>query len=126
MEDLKEYEVTILIDASNSVSVRARTPEEAAELAEDMEEASVTLCHACAKTIEIADAVGCHVYDVAEDKMVLDTSLSARREHDLTTALYQVMMTPGVRERLKPEDKDKAMKLLVPLLQAKAILGAKS
>ena len=112
MDDLKDYNVVILIDASNSVSVRARTPEEAAELAEDMEEASVTLCHACARTIEIADAVGCHVYDVAENKMVLDTSLSARREHDLTSVLRQVVMTPGVRELLKEEDREAAIKLL--------------
>ena len=51
----EEYDVSILIDASNGISVKAESPEHAAELAYDSEGVSPGLCHHCSSAVEVGD-----------------------------------------------------------------------
>lgn len=71
------YAVTVLFDASRSVSVEADTPEEAEEKAHQ-EIGSASLCHHCANEINMGDATGALVYeDDGDGDQVLDTTYHA-------------------------------------------------
>lgn len=73
MSEVKMYECTVLIDASCGVTVEASSPEEAAELAENLaaEKGAGSLCHQCSSHTECGDSYAVIVYD--DDKEVLDT-----------------------------------------------------
>ena len=118
MSEKREYSVVVLIDAMNTVKVVATSPEEAAEMAEDMDEANVTLCHSCSRLVEVADPIGCHVYDVAQDKLVLNTSLPAQQLEKATALLHRLITTPAVKEVISSEDYRAAIGLLTPELKS--------
>lgn len=73
MSEVKMYECTVLIDAGCGVTVEASSPEEAAELAENLaaEQGAGSLCHQCSSHTECGDSYAVIVYD--DDKEVLDT-----------------------------------------------------
>lgn len=79
------YDVTVLIDASASVSVEAETPQQAAEWAEQIvaEKGAGDLCHQCSDHTDAGDFIGAHVHD-ASGEMVLDTSLAGDLEAKVT------------------------------------------
>jgi hypothetical protein len=73
------YSVTVLFDASRSVSVEADSPEEAEEKAHN-QVGSASLCHQCSDEIDIGDATGALVYkDDGAGDQVLDTQWSSQR-----------------------------------------------
>ena len=69
-----KYECTVIFDASSSVSVEADTPEEAAQLAEDMVQGNQTLCHQCSNDLNTGDSLGVHVYNEECTEELLDTT----------------------------------------------------
>lgn len=69
-----KYECTVIFDASSSVSVEADTPEEAAQLAEDMVQGNQTLCHQCSNDLNTGDSIGVHVYNEECTEELLDTT----------------------------------------------------
>ena len=75
---MQKYNCTVIFDASSSVTVEAKTPEDAANLAEEKTAGHQSLCHQCADTLETGDAIGVIVYDETAQKEVLDTTF--RRE----------------------------------------------
>lgn len=73
------YAVTVLFDASRSVSIEADSPEEAEEKAHN-QVGSVSLCHQCSGEVEMGDANGALVYeDDGAGDQVLDTQWSSTR-----------------------------------------------
>lgn len=78
---LAEYEVTVLFDASSTVTVMAESPEDAAEKAEDLTSGNQHLCHQCSNTLETGDAIGCLVYEGGE--LVAETDWKSKRITDL-------------------------------------------
>lgn len=101
----QEYEVTILIDACVNVTVRAGSPEEAAELAEEMDEASVTLCHACARDLQVGDATGVLVYkpDSTGTHPILDTRILVEKNERLRALLRGVLEGQDLAEQIRKE-----------------------
>lgn len=79
----KQYECTVLLDASNGQTVFANSPEEAAELAQDaaMEDGAGSLCHYCSRHTDTGDIYGVVVYE--GDNEVLNTTYHAEREKSL-------------------------------------------
>ncbi|GAB3484222.1 hypothetical protein [Azotobacter salinestris] len=73
---MAEFSVTLLIDASTSMTVTADTPEDAAELAMD-EAGNPSLCHYCSGKMDVGDVYAARVYD--GDKEVLDTDWTAQQ-----------------------------------------------
>ena len=69
-----KYECTVIFDASSSVIVEADTPEEAAQLAEDMVQGNQTLCHQCSNDLNTGDSLGVHVYNEECTEELLDTT----------------------------------------------------
>jgi hypothetical protein len=56
MPKLKNYIVSVLVDATVVIRVKAKSPEEAQQLAE--ERACVPgLCHCCSKNLELGDII---------------------------------------------------------------------
>lgn len=82
MDDVKTYECTVLIDASSSANVKAKSPEEAAELAENevVERGAGSLCHQCSNHTEVGDVYAVVVYENGEE--VLDTDFRSIRLKD--------------------------------------------
>ena len=74
---LSEYDVTVIFDASSSVTVKAASPEDAAHKAEELTNGNQILCHQCSDTLETGDAIGALVYKDGE--FILDTSFQAMR-----------------------------------------------
>lgn len=70
---MEEYEVSILIDAGNGITVKAESPEHAAELAYDSDKTQVMLCHHCSSNVDIGDCTGVIVYDAAGKEVYNDT-----------------------------------------------------
>jgi len=60
---MSKYQVCIIIDASNTVEVEADSPEDAMDLAYNMDEASPSLCHQCSHDVGLAEAIKTFVYD---------------------------------------------------------------
>lgn len=77
------YNVTLVFDASNSIEVEASSPEEAAQLAYDSDEASLILCHQCSRQIEIGDCNRAIVYDKDCSNELLDDGYEAKRIAEL-------------------------------------------
>lgn len=77
MSHKNTYDCTVLIDASAGATVEADSPEEAAELAEQIvaERGAGSLCHQCANHTEVGDFYAVVVYQ--GDKQVLDTDYRA-------------------------------------------------
>lgn len=69
---MEKYNVSIIIDAANSVEVWADSPEAAAEAAYDHEAAHVTLCHQCSSDVGLGDAVRAIVYNADNTKELYD------------------------------------------------------
>jgi chromosome segregation ATPase len=68
---VKDYEVTLLIDATIGMTVKANSPEEAAEKAEEKADFR-SLCHQCSKELQTGDCYGAYVY--ADGEQVGDTT----------------------------------------------------
>ena len=60
---MNKYRVTLIFDATNSIEVNAASIDEALDKAYNSEKSRVTLCHQCAKEIDIADITRVIVYD---------------------------------------------------------------
>lgn len=73
-----EYQVCVLFDASVNTTVRAATPEAAAQEAEEQTDGAQCLCHQCSSQLDTADPYGVHVYQ--NDKLVLDTTRAGELE----------------------------------------------
>lgn len=101
----QDYEVTILIDACVNVTVRANSPEEAAELAEEVDEASVTLCNECADHLQVGDLTGVLVYkpNSTSIKPVLDTRCIAQENERLRALLRGVLEGRDLAEQIRKE-----------------------
>lgn len=75
---MDEYKVSVLVDASCGFTVRAETPEAAAELADELYfQAEHGLCHQCARVLDVGDPIGAIVW--LNGAEVLDTSHPAAR-----------------------------------------------
>ena len=70
---MDKYEVTILIDACNGVTVEAESPEEAADLAYETKEASPNICHHCSSELNIGDCIGVIVFNSDDEELYNDT-----------------------------------------------------
>ena len=75
-----KYQVCVLFDASVNVTVRAATPEAAAEEAAEQTDGAQHLCHQCSRDLDTADSYGVHVYQ--NDKLVLDTTRAGELEDE--------------------------------------------
>lgn len=80
---MSEYECTVLVDASRGFTVKAGSPEEAADLAQDQYYQGETgICHQCSRNIDLGEPYAVLVY--GDGEMVLDTSHDAQRINTLT------------------------------------------
>ena len=70
---MAKYDVTILIDACNGVTVDAESPDDAADLAYDSDGASPGICHYCSRVVELGDCLGVIVYDESGEEVLNDT-----------------------------------------------------
>lgn len=70
---MENYEVSILIDASNGMTVNAASPEIAADLAYESDKAQPSLCHHCASEVTLGDCTGIIVFDVSGKEVYNDT-----------------------------------------------------
>jgi len=81
-KEVKQYEVTILLDASSSYTVEADSVEAAEHAAwEAHDEAGPSLCHQCSGPMDLGDAYGMLIY--CEGKVVANTTHDAREIADL-------------------------------------------
>ena len=81
---MNKYNCTVIFDASSTVFVEAKTPEEAAQIAEDKTYGNQHLCHQCADTLETGDCIGVHVYDEDFTQQLLDTTCHSQPRKPLT------------------------------------------
>ena len=115
------YNVTVLIDASTSVSVEAESPQEAVELAEKAasEKGAGDLCHQCTDHTEAGDFIGAFVYD-KDDNEVLDTTRTGELEAYIAAHVANIakalgdnnlvnlhQVTPAILSRLAGLNSDK-------------------
>lgn len=77
---MERYSVTLIFDASKGMDVEAESPEDAEAKAVDAI-GSPCLCHQCSDEVELADAIGAHVY--LGDKLVLDTTYSGDKDRQV-------------------------------------------
>jgi hypothetical protein len=70
---MPKYNCTVLFDASSNIEVEANSPQEAAELAEDLTAGNQSLCHQCSDTLDTGDCIGVVVYDEGCDELLIDT-----------------------------------------------------
>ena len=83
---MNKYNCTVIFDASSTVFIEAKTPEEAAQIAEDKTAGNQHLCHQCADTLETGDCIGVHVYDEDFTQQLLDTTCHPLQRKPLTEA----------------------------------------
>lgn len=88
MQELRKYEVCVIFDASRNVTVHAKNPQEAADLAEDEAHGSQHLCNQCSATLDTGDAIGAHVYE--GDKEVLDSTAAGELRVELEAAKARI------------------------------------
>ena len=81
---MNKYNCTVIFDASSTVFIEAKTPEEAAQIAEDKTAGNQHLCHQCADTLETGDCIGVHVYDEDFTQQLLDTTCHPQPRKPLT------------------------------------------
>ena len=86
---MNDYNVTVIFDASTNTTVKADSPQEAAEAAEDKMHGRQHLCHQCAHELDTGDATGCHVY--VGDKLVLDTTRAGELEEEVKQLEAEVL-----------------------------------
>ena len=60
---MSKYSVSLIFSADSGVDIEADSPEEAAELAYNSNEASPSLCHQCARDVNLGDCIRTIVYD---------------------------------------------------------------
>ena len=76
----QSYSVTLIFDASKGMDVEAESPEQAEAMAVDAL-GSPCICHQCAAEVDVADAIGAHVY--LGDKLVLDTTYGGDKDRQV-------------------------------------------
>lgn len=92
MTQKKLYSVTLVLGADTGMDVEAESPEEAADIAASQRHAS--LCHACARDVNLGDVCGEIVYLDGEE--VLDTTSLGREQRkgelidELAAALREI------------------------------------
>lgn len=100
-EALREYDVCVIFDASRNVTVLARTPEEAAELAEDEVHGAQHLCCQCSGQLDTGDAIGSHVYE--GDTEVLDSTAAGELRIELAAAKARIAELEASKARVPIE-----------------------
>lgn len=83
----QSYGVTIIFDASKGMDVEAESPEQAEAMAVDAL-GSPCICHQCAAEVDVADAIGAHVY--LGDKLVLDTTYGGDKDRQVAELTARV------------------------------------
>ena len=101
-EALREYNVCVIFDASRNVTVMARTPEEAAELAEDEAHGAQHLCCQCSGALDTGDAIGSHVYE--GDNEVLDSTTAGELRIELAAAKARIAELEASQAQREPLD----------------------
>jgi len=86
---MPKYHVSILIDASNCLTVEAGTPEEAAGLAYEDEKASPRICRQCSDDVEIGEAISVTVYDESGMTELYNDDYHEKELTDLRTHLTE-------------------------------------
>ncbi len=76
----KEYQVHLNYGAWVAVTIQADSPEEAAEIAFDTDEAQETLCHQCSGTIDLGEPSSCIISQGSEDVYNDTTEWLLRKE----------------------------------------------
>ncbi len=83
----QNYSVTLIFDASKGMDVEAESPEQAEAMAVDAL-GSPCICHQCAAEVDVADAIGAHVY--LGDKLVLDTTYGGDKDRQVAELTARV------------------------------------
>lgn len=104
MKEKQLYSVTLLLAADTGLDVEAGSPEEAADIA--AQEHCASLCHHCARHLNLGDVCGEIVY--LGDEEVLDTTRSAptaKLVRDLAATLKHFVDMHGYASYLSDEEK---------------------
>ena len=90
-----KFNVTVLIDAGRNIDVDADTAEQAADKALDAI-GYASVCHQCAKELDVGDALGAVVYDGTDQ--VLDTTYSGQRVAELEAEIAMLKAKIAILE----------------------------
>ena len=83
----RTFHVSVVRYATSSTSVKAESVDEACEIAEGSDECDASLCHQCARTVDMGDIDGFVVYDENDDEVEDSTELTrVRDERDAAIA----------------------------------------